>query len=61
MRYYDFCENASDIIGCFCTLVLAYKGHREGRVVQDFGTSLIVELTNGREIEVSRDGIILDD
>lgn len=46
MGYYDFCENASDIIGCFCTLVLAYKGHREGRVVQDFGTSLVVELTN---------------
>lgn len=61
MYYTDLCENASEITGCFCTLVLAYKGHREGRVVQDYGTSLIVELTNGKEIEVFRDEIILED
>lgn len=60
MYYDDLCENTSEIVGCFCTLVLAYKGHREGRVVQDYGTSLIVKLTNGKEIEVFRDEIILD-
>ena len=61
MAYFDLCETASEIIGCFCTLVLPYKGHREGRVVMDYGTSLIVELTNGKEVEVFRDEVILDD
>ena len=28
MYYTDLCENASEIIGCFCTLVLAYWKNR---------------------------------
>ena len=57
--YYD--EEPSEIIGCFCTLLIAYKGHTEGMVVGDFGATLIVRLNNGSEIEEYRDEVLIYD
>lgn len=35
-------EQASDIIGCFCTLLNPYKGYSDGEVVGDYGNEIVV-------------------
>lgn len=51
----------TDIIGAFCTLIIPWRGHTEARIVGDLGDSYIVRVTNGNEICVSRDDIIIYD
>jgi len=57
--YYD--EEPTEVIGTSCSLLEEYKGYTEGRVVGDFGTSLVVQLTNGKEIVVDRNELLIYD
>lgn len=43
-------EQATDIIGCSCTLLTPYKGYTEGEVVGDYGSEIVVRLNNGKEV-----------
>lgn len=52
-------EQASDIIGCFCTLLNPYKGYSDGEVVGDYGNDIVVRLTNGKEVVEHRDDVII--
>lgn len=52
-------EQASDIIGCFCTLLNPYKGYTDGEVVGDFGNEIVVRLTSGKEVVEYRDEVII--
>lgn len=54
-------QEIETIVGCFCTLLYPFKGHTEGTVVEDMGTEVIVQLTNGKEISVYRDDLIVYD
>ncbi|MDD3507538.1 MAG: ribonuclease P [Parabacteroides sp.] len=52
-------EEASDIVGEYCTLLEDYKGYTTGEVVGDYGCQLVVKVTSGAEITVYRDEVIL--
>jgi Myosin N-terminal SH3-like domain. len=52
-------EQASDIIGCFCTLLNPYKGYTDGEIVGDYGNDIVVRLTNGKEVVEHRDDVII--
>ena len=54
-------EQATEIIGCPCTLLNPYKGYTEGEVVDDYGYEIVVRLTNGKEIVESRDEVLIYD
>ena len=54
-------DNESDIIGLSCTLSTAYRGYTEGVIVDDYGTTIVIRLENGKEISVYRDEIIIHD
>lgn len=57
--YYN--EEPTEVIGASCTLLEDYKGYTDGQVVGDFGTDLVVQLSNGKEIVVSRDDVLVYD
>ena len=40
-------EEATEIIGAHCTLLVPYKGCTEGTVVGDYGNKIVVRLRNG--------------
>lgn len=54
-------EEPSDIIGLHCTLLKPYKGYTEGRIVGDYGNTIVVRLTSGKEISEYRDEVIIYD
>lgn len=54
-------QDMDTIVGCFCTLLYPFRGQTEGTVVEDMGTEIIVQLTNGKEISVYRDDLIVYD
>lgn len=54
-------EESTEIIGSYCPLVVPYKGCSDGTVVGDYGIELVVRLTNGKEIVVYRDEVIIYD
>jgi hypothetical protein len=54
-------EEPTEVIGCHCSLVVPYNGYCDGIVVGDFGIQLVVHLTNGKEIVVYRDELIIYD
>lgn len=54
-------EESTEIIGSYCSLVVPYRGYSDGTVVEDFGIELVVRLTNGKEIVVYRDEVIIYD
>lgn len=56
-----FYEEDSEIIGLSCTLLTPYRGHTEGTIVGDYGNTVIVRLTSGKEIEEYRDEVIIND
>lgn len=58
MYYED--EQDTDIIGCLCTLLTPYKGHK-GEVVGDYGNEIVVRLTNGKEVVEYRDEVLIYD
>ena len=45
-------DNNTDLIGAFCELLFARKGHSNGIIVDDYGTEWLVQLTNGKEVPV---------
>lgn len=56
-----FYEEDSEIIGLSCTLLTPYRGYTEGTIVGDYGNTIIVRLTSGKEIEEYRDEVIIND
>lgn len=54
-------DQLSSIIGCFCTLLFPYRGQTEGTIVEDYGTSVIVRLINGKERTFDKDEVIIYD
>lgn len=52
-------EELTEIIGAYCSLIVAYRGYTEGTVVGDYGNELVVCLTSGNEIVVYRDEVIV--
>lgn len=54
-------EESTEIIGAYCSLVVPYNGYSDGTVVGDYGIELVVHLTNGKEIVVYRDEVIIHD
>lgn len=56
-----FYEEDSEIIGLSCTLLTPYRGYTEGTIVGDYGNTVIVRLTSGKEIEEYRNEVIIND
>ena len=54
-------EELTEIIGCSCTLLMPYKGWHDGVIVGDYGTEVVVQLNNGKEIVESRDDVLIYD
>ena len=52
-------DNSTDLIGAFCELLFPRKGHRNGIIVDDYGTEWLVQLTNGREVSVYKDEVFI--
>ena len=52
-------EEKSDIIGSPCSLMNPYKGYTEGTIVGDYGNTVVVRLTSGKEIVEFRDEVII--
>ncbi len=57
---YDL-EEATEAVGCSCTLLIPYKGYTEGIVVGDYGIEIVVRLTSGKEIVEYRDDVLIYD
>ena len=51
----------SEIVGFSCSLLMPISGYGEGVVVEDYGTEVLVRLTNGKEVVEYRDEIMLID
>ena len=49
-------EEKSDIIG---SPMNPYKGYTEGTIVGDYGNTVVVRLTSGKEIVEFRDEVII--
>ena len=49
-----FYEEDSEIIGLSCTLLTPYRGYTEGAIVGDYGNTVIVRLTSGKERRIQR-------
>lgn len=62
-KQYDMCEydESTEIIGSYCSLIVPYRGYSDGTVVGDYGIELVVRLTNGKEIVVYRDEVVIYD
>lgn len=54
-------ENETTLIGSSCTLLYPYKGYTEGEIIDDYGLELLVRLTNGKELSVYKDELIIND
>ena len=54
-------EESTEIIRSYCSLVVPYRGCSDGTVVGDYGIELVIRLTNGKEIVVYRDEVIIYD
>ena len=51
----------SEIVGFSCSLLMPISGYGEGVVVEDYGTEVLVRLSNGKEVVEYRDEIMLID
>ena len=47
------------MIGAFCELLFPWKGHSNGIIVDDYGAEWLVQLTNGKEVPVYKDEVII--
>ncbi len=54
-------EELTEIIGCSCTLLMPYRGCYDGVIVGDYGTEVVVQLNNGKEIVEYRDDVLVYD
>lgn len=52
-------EELTEIIGSYCSLIVPYEGCSDGIVVGDYGIELVVHLTNGKEIVVYHNQVII--
>ena len=52
-------EEKSDIIGSPFLLVDPFQGYTEGTIVGDYGNTVVVRLTSGKEIVEFRDEVII--
>ena len=52
-------DNSTDLIGAFCELMFPRKGHRNGIIVDDYGTEWLVQLTNGKEVSIYKDEVFI--
>ena len=52
-------DNSTDLIGAFCELLFQRKGHRNGVIIDDYGTEWLVQLTNGKEVPVYKDEVFI--
>ena len=52
-------DNSNDLIGAFCELLFPRRGHRNGFIVDDYGSEWLVQLTNGREVSVYKDEVFI--
>ena len=57
---FGICEETG-IIGAFCTLIVPYRGYTEGSVIEEYGSEILIRLTNGKELSVYRDEVIISD
>ena len=55
------CQEVETFVGCFCTLICPLKGQTEGTIVDDMGTEVVVQLSNGKQAIVYRDDLIVYD
>lgn len=58
MAMIDF-EQLEGIVGCFCTLLYPRKGQTEGTIVEDLGSEVIIQLTNGKEVTEYKDDVVI--
>ena len=54
-------DNETTLIGSTCTLLHPYRRYSEGEIIDDYGLELLVRLTNGKELSVYRDELIIND
>lgn len=54
-------EETSDIIGAYCTLIEDYQGICDAQIVGDYGTEVVVRLSNAIEMATHRDEVIVFD
>ena len=54
-------NDETTVVGSTCTLLYPYKGYTEGEVIDDYGYELLVRLTNGKELSIYRDELIIHD
>lgn len=54
-------ESRNSVIGLSCSLLEPYKGYTEGTIVDDYGDTIVVRLTNGKEVVEYRDEVIIYD
>lgn len=52
-------EELTEIVGAYCSLIVPYRGYTEGTIVSDYGTELVVRLTNGKGIVAYKDEVIV--
>lgn len=52
-------EQLEGIVGCYCTLLYPRKGQTEGTIVEDLGSEVIIQLTNGKEVTEYKDDIVI--
>ena len=57
---FGICEETG-IIGAFCKLIVPYRGYTEGTVIDEYGAEILIRLTNGKELSVYRDEVIISD
>lgn len=51
-------EQLEGIVGCYCTLLYPRKGQTEGTIVEDLGSEVIIQLTNGKEVTEYKDDML---
>lgn len=54
-------EEISEMIGAYVNLIEPYMGWDFGTIVADFGREYVVRLSNGKEVVVERDEIVILD
>lgn len=52
-------EEMTEMIGAYVNLIEPYKGWDFGTIVADYGRDYVVRLSNGKEVVVERDEIVI--
>ena len=54
-------DNETTLIVSTCTLLHPNKGNTQGEIIDDYGLELLVRLTNGKELSVYKDELIINE